>query len=1139
MNENIKILGATENNLKNISIEIPKNAITTICGVSGSGKTSLMFNIVVAEAERREKILANIATDFELYNRANFEHLEYKNNVYGVSQKALKKSEVSTVGTASKLNNLIKNLLIDKGEIICQCGQPVSNICPFDIVLKILSNDSSLKFLYKIKNKNQDIDTKLTNSLKINEVYDSQLKKLNIKKIASYTDIALYGLIKKDYIRLIEDIDTRKILLTRDNQIIFDFSYQTFCENCFTEYQTKSNSLFTKAELSERNGRCKICNGTGHIKHVDFKKLINVKLPLSDVFLGIPHTGKAYKYTYIQDSDIKKLVGKNNYNLQFSELDKETQENLLIFLEKKIIPYESKPEISIYIVQEICPSCKGTGFSYKSNAVKFNGMNFFDFSNLVISDLYKYIQDDKIHSLVKKFENLSLSHLQLNRATTTLSGGELQRLKLIKYLADNIENSIIVLDEPSSGLSQSDITYLFNEILNLKELGNTVLIIDHSDYLIQNSDYNISFGFTAGKDGGYITSQIYENEFKYLKKNRKFDVFLNFNNLKLHNLKNIQVKIPLGNLTTIMGVSGSGKTSLVQALILELSSKEFNNFNVIHASQDDVSTNPRSTIATYIGIFDEIRDLFAQTERAKELGFNASFFSSNTLEGACNACGGTGIFQGSICRKCYGDKYHSKVLAVKYNQLNIRELLDLPISELKSLNLNNNIDFLADILISMGAGYLSLGRTTSTLSGGECQRIKLAKFLLKRELSNNKHSIIFLDEPTKGLSKHDSANVLTLLDSILEKNCTIICVEHNNFFIDNSDYLIEMGPKAGREGGEIIYIGNVSNYKKLEIDPLIKDPKIILSEENLSCKSWYDDDFFSKIKSFYLNYSIKPVENFTPYISYEVLLQNLNNNNIYFCPFVDEIHNNRFISKTAFNQIIKTLVDLGITDCIWKNKLFKLKDVKPTLDQDSYLDFFCRVIDLNLCFQLGGNTFITINELKPHFHSLRVVDYEKQVVGSKIIHPNLFNKFYCECQYCKGTGKVPDLTKIINQFHTKIYDKEFYQALKLSGISLYSITKAIKKFKEEMIFDLDKKLDELNEVESKYAIYGVKEIHFLESSARKNAISDQIWWVGLLKILENNSLIKDLEPTTCLMCNGTGYIKEMAYYICEDKKIYE
>lgn len=1143
MSESVKIIGASENNLKNINVQIPKKKITTISGVSGSGKTSLMFNIVVAESQRREKILNHTATDFEIFNRPNFKHLEYDDCVHGVSQKTLRKSEVSTVGTASKLNDLIKELLIEKGEIICQCDAIVSNICPLDVVIEIISHDSSLKILYKLKNKSQPISNKskiLFESLKISEIFDPQLKKLNVKKIFSYEDVEIYGLIERKYIDQVDDIDTRKIKLVKDKEIIYDFSYQTFCEKCLTEYQVISKSLFTKAELSDHNGRCKACNGSGMVASLDLKNLINPIVPLNDVFLNIPHTGKAYKYTYLQDSDIKKLVGKDNYHLKFSELNTETQNNLLAFLGKKILPHEGKKEISRYISKVDCHLCKGTGFSYKSNAVKINGMNFYNFTSLIVDDLSKYTQDEKILSLIQQFKNLSLSHLQISRATNTLSGGELQRLKLIKYLSESIENDLIILDEPSSGLSQFDIKYLFKEILNLKKRGNTVLIIDHSDYLIHNSDYNISFGFVAGQNGGYITSEIYENDFKYLKKERGLEDFLNFDNLNLHNLKNVNVKIPLANLTTIIGVSGSGKTSLIQALISELYNNSLNNFNIIHASQDDVSTNPRSTIATYVDVFDEIRNLFAQTKRAKELGFNASFFSSNTIEGACDICNGSGMVQGGICKKCYGDKYNPKVLAIKYDGYNIRELLDLPISDIKLLNLSENINLLADILTRMGASYLSLGRTTSTLSGGECQRIKLAKFLLKRESSfNDKHTIIFLDEPTKGLSKHDSSNILDLIDSMIKNNCTIICVEHNNFFINNSDYLIEMGPGSGDNGGKVVYIGSVAKYRNQDTPRSNKSLKIIYSEPKILVNPWFDDDFFGKIKYFYHNFSVKSTEDFTFYKSYETLLQKVNHKIIYFCPFVDDIHNNRLVSKTAFNQTRKTLIDLGFNDCIWRNKSYKIKDVKPTFDQNSYLDFFCQVQDLDLSFQLGGNTFITINDSKPHFHSLRAIDYRNRIVGSKIIHPNLFNKFYCQCQYCNGSGEVPNIQPMLSKNHSKIYDKEFYESLKISSINLYSISRAIKKFKEEMLFDIDKSFDEMNEAEMKYAIYGVNEIHFLEPSARKNALSDQIWWLGLLKILENTPFIEKLPKTACLMCDGTGFIKEMEYYFCEDKKVYE
>lgn len=1143
MSKSIKIIGASENNLKNVTIQIPKNRITSISGISGSGKTSLMFNVFVTEADRRARILCGIETDYEKFNRPSFDQMEYTNNIYGVSQKALRKSEISSVGTASRVNELIKDLLIEKGEITCECGTEVDNICSIEVILRIMNHDAELNLLYKIKNKNHQITNKaleLLETIGVNKIYDANIQKLDSRKILNYTQTDIYALIEKGSINSLKNIDSRKILLVKNKAIIYDFSYQTFCKECLKEYQVKSRSLFTKSELSDINGRCKSCDGTGLIKRLNFHDLIDNNKPLNSVFLKIPHNGKAYKYTYIQDSDIKKIVGSKNYDSNFTELTSNVKENLINFLEKKILPHENKTEINNYIIKETCTSCKGTGFSYKTNAVRIKNMNFFDFSNLIVAELYNYIQNDKILSLVNHFKNLSLSHLQLSRSTNTLSGGELQRLKFIKYLSEETHDSIIVLDEPSSGLSQLDLTYLLKEIINIKERNNTVLVIDHSDYLIQNSDYNLSFGFTAGSLGGHISSHPYEQNSTYTRRKREVNEFLNFKTLNNNNLKNISISIPLNCITTIVGVSGSGKTSLVQALISELSNEKFSHFNVIYANQDDVSTNSRSTIATYVGIFDEIREIFSQAPNSKKLGLNTSYFSSNTYEGACDTCDGSGLYQGTTCKKCYGSKYSSKVLAIKHKNFNIRNLLDTPISELKSLNLSKNINTLADILTSMGAGYLSLGRSTSTLSGGECQRVKLSKFLLKRSFNSNKnHNIIFLDEPTKGLSKKDTLNIISLIDEILNNNSTIISVEHNIFFINNSDYLIEIGPKAGKEGGEIMFSGSEINYQKPKYKNTNKPPISILQENKLSCEKWLDDDFFKKIKYYYNNFYFKKTTNLSTYKNYESILSTIKNETIYFCPFIDDLYSNRFISKTTFNMTIKNLISLGITDCIWQNHPQKLKNIKATFNQDSYFDFFCEAHDFDLCFILGGNSFVTLNKSQPHFHSLRLIDYKEKIIGSKIINKNIFNAFYSKCEYCSGSGKVPNIKPLILESNFKINEIDFYNDIKFKDVNLFNIKKSIKKFKEEMIIDLDKKFSDLNELETFYAIYGIKEIYFVESTDRKNAISDQVRWHGLLKTLKYDKSITHSNRTTCLMCNGTGYIKELDYYLCEEKAIYE
>lgn len=1148
MSRDIKIIKAAENNLKDISIRIPLNKITVVSGVSGSGKSSLMFGVLLAESERRTRILNGSVSEFEKYNRSHFFKLEYPTIIYGLSQRALHKSEISTVGTVSGLNNIIKKLLIKNALILCQCGCVVDNVCSFQTICHIVENNPKLKLLYKIKNKKQNIDRVLDvisqSQLGIKEIFDSHLKKINIKQINNYLDMDIYAQCDIRTLSMLNNIDSKKILLTQDKKIVYDFSFQTFCANCQTEYQVKSPSLFTKSELSERNGRCKICNGSGFSKRVNFDKLIDKTKRLNEVFLNIPHTGKAYKFTYIQDSDIRKLVGKENYSLHFSDLPIEISDKLIIFIEKKIIPLADKADISPYIIQDKCCSCHGTGFSYKTNAVKIRGMNFYDFINLTVDQLADYLHDEEAQSLIQSFKNLSLSHLWLSRTTDSLSGGELQRLKLINFLSDKINNKIIILDEPSSGLSQTDVVYLYKEIVKLNQRGNTVLIIDHADYLIQKADHSLHFGNQAGEEGGYITNFQIETFESYQRKVLPITNYLEFYNLKSNNLQISNLKIPLNQLIGVIGVSGSGKTSLVNALISKCN-YDYPDYHVIHVKQDDLHSSQKSIIATLVGIFDEIRNLYASTELSLKLGFNASFFSFNTPEGACDICNGNGIYKNSLCKKCSGKRYDPKVQVIQYKQLNIVELLNTPIKDLEKLNLSDRINKLVSLLVSMGAGYLSLGRATNTLSGGELQRIKLAKFLLQKSISKKyTHTIIFLDEPTKGLSKQDSLNIIKLLDEILHDNCTIICIEHNNVLINLSDYLIELGPRSGSLGGKVVFSGETAYYKN-QSSALPSNQYVSVSsiqqENDLDCAEWLDDPFFHNLYFFSKNYQIKTPNNLTLYNNRTSLLESLKKATdvIYFCPFINDIYTNKVISKSTFSSIINSLKKLGIKQCFWNQQWQSLAKIKPVFEHNQYLNFLCPVDNLELLFDFAGGCFITIKDQLIHYHSIRLIDSQHHIVGPEVIDYNFFNWHYAHCEYCSGKGYVPDIKDAILENNFKIYEKEFYFKLKIkNNISLFNLQKSIKIFKNEMIVDLDKIPLNFNQLECLYAIYGIKGVYFINSTNRKNALEERISWDGLLQILDD-VILSSFAQTKCLMCNGTGYIKEIDYYIWNGRRIYE
>ncbi|MEN8367782.1 ATP-binding cassette domain-containing protein [Acinetobacter bereziniae] len=1129
MSYSIRTLNVRENNLKNISLEIPRNKIISISGISGAGKSTLMFDVIITENERRYRIEHNIASEYEVYNRKDFDRLEVLDQIYGVSQKAFKKSEISNVSTVSKLNEHIKEIFIKYGEIICHCGAHVDNSCPLSFFYKIIDKDSLI--LYKIKERNKEINNankKIIEDNCLNKYYDSDFKIITGKKLNNSLKMDLFLEIDKS---LVNENNIKKIIIIKNGQKIFDFSIQTFCKICYKEYQVKNRYLFTKSELSEHNGRCKSCNGSGNLSMVDFEKLINKNI-ITDTFLNIPHTGKAYKYIYLQDSEIKKIVGKENFNSSFYDLSPDIRNQLFDLINSKLLSKKENDVISHYIVTEKCKECHGTGYNYKCNAVKYKGLNFYEFNQLQIQDLKDYIEDYKVLKIINEFEKLSLSYLRLSQSTEELSGGELQRLKLIRYLSDDIKNSIIVLDEISSGLARSDLINLMDMIRNLNNNGNTIILIDHSDYVVKCSDYNIHFE-NNGHKSGYISKNNFYSELTYSRSKKELNNFIVFTGLNKNNLKDIHVNIPLNSLVSIVGVSGSGKSSLVKAIISEIE-KNKGEIDVIYASQDDLSKNSRSTIASYTGIFDEIRNYYAQNDLSKNLGFNISHFSFNTTEGSCDLCNGSGIYNDVTCSKCFGVRFNNYSLSVKINGYNIYELLSLPLSKLINLSISPTVNKLCDLLIKMGAGYLTLARITSTLSGGECQRVKLSKYLLKN-YERNTHKFIFLDEPTKGLSIPDCINILKLFSDLLDTNCTIISVEHNDMFIDNSDYIIEIGPKSGVDGGELIFQGKQEEFRKKEIPVNKNYPISILNNSNLICNQWQDDLYFDNIRNYFNNFEFRSTENLTIYNNFESLKSCIKDKRVFFCPFIDDIYNNGVISKSKFQIIIGKLLKIGVYCCLWNNNVVNLKSLKPTFSQDLYFDFFCEIDDIDLAFVLGGNALIVFEDGMPWFHSLRIIDYKNKLIGTKFITKNTFNKYFSQCQYCGGAGKILDVNNFISNFSTKITDISFYKSSIINEKNLYNIRKSIKKFKDEMICNLDVNYSTLTDIERLNAVYGFKKICFVNDGDRKNALSDQIKWEGLVELLNND---KNKQSCKCIKCNGTGYIKELNYYLINGKPVY-
>ncbi len=1174
MGKYITVIGANENNLKNISVKIPTHKITCINGISGSGKSSFIHGVLAAEFKRRKKIVNGKASKCDLLVRPDFEKASWSGDMHAVSQKSLRRVEVSTVATVSGINDTIRKHFLDNGLITCSCGEAVDNEISYETIHWVAGQEISDRgntVYYKLLERNTVNIKKVVDvaqRLGFTEFKIGGIKKtqgLNyIGKLNEREKYTIYAVVKNIGNLTSNNSDPKNILIESKNKTIFDFSFQIYCKSCREEYQKKSLSLFTRSKLNENNGCCKECNGKGVSEKINFSRLIDNKSILSKPFLNIPHNGSAYKYVYLQDSHIFRLLKKHNTSndIKFSKLKPVVKAELIRLIESKVVPHKGHHLISEFFDNSSCEYCRGTGFNYKSRAVHINNKNIDDILSLPIKDAISHIDTSRSSRIAKALIDLSLSHLPLNRSTNTLSGGELQRLKLSKYISLNMSDSTLIIDEPSLGLSLTDCKGLMSVLVSIKNMNNTVILIDHSKYVINSSDYNLKFGPGAGPDGGNIIigSRKEKEVNKFTRKTRlvKNNKFLQISKISNNNIKDASIGIPLHCLTSVIGVSGSGKSSLITAAIEKLRSNNKSNV-IISMNQDEISVNVRSTIATFLGVFDEIRGIYANTDLSKKLNLDQKYFSSNNVEGCCKNCNGIGYVDDDKCPSCCGDKFNSTVLGVMFGGLNISELLKLSFIELIGLELSSEIVRLCQVMIDLGVGYLSLGRTTPSLSGGECQRIKFAKHICKDSsdlLNPEIHCSVFLDEPTRGLSYFDSNKVLSILDYLIDVNNTIIVIEHNDHIIKSSDYIIEVGPGAGADGGKIIYSGNYSEYEKSLKNSKINSSPIAISKiRKLDCETWTDDDYFKKITDYYQNHCVIDVDNLVIFNSKESLISKIGHEigvGFYFNPFIEDIYLYGRLTKSRRIEIILDMISLGFNAVIYEERELKSSAfIKNNETVDPWKINF-HTYDIGLAYHLGCGCVITKIKSKKSYNSTRLIDSRRSVVGTNLITKNTFNKYYSECNLCTGVGEIHHSERFILDPTKSIIDIDFYQKDVQPYVKkhlFYSIRQSVKKFFDEGVFDFTVSYSKLSKAEKERALYGCPGLSFMKRGGRSNAISDKIVWRGLVHYIENLSVKFDSELKVkysggkrrkkCPQCKGTGYRRELNYYHLAGKPIYE
>ena len=928
MNDKIVIKGAKVNNLKNVSLEIPRDKLVVLTGLSGSGKSSLAFDTLYAEGQRRYvESLSSYARQFlGQMDKPDVEYIEGLSPAISIDQKTTSKNPRSTVGTITEIYDYLRLLYARVGIPHCpKCGKVISQQSVDQIVDQIMKNEerTKIQILAPIVSGRKGTHDKILDNIKKNgfvraridgEIYDiteDEIKLDNNKK--HNIEAVIDRIIIKEGIesRLAESIETS--LKMADGLVIASviggedtlFSEKFACPDCGISIDELEPRLFS---FNSPFGKCDHCDGLGTLMEIDEKLVIpNKNLSIMEGAVASWGSGrlKEDSWTYAILQALHKEYGLE-LNTPIKDLSKEHL-NLLLYGtngEKIKVDYTKegiratynhayegeinslkrryresnsdfiKGEIEQYMSHAHCPKCKGARLKKEALAVTVGDKNIYEFTVMSIKDELDFInslefsEKDKIISaqIIKEIKSrlqflmdVGLDYLSLSRNSGTLSGGESQRIRLATQIGSSLMGVLYILDEPSIGLHQRDNDKLIRTLQNLRDVGNTVIVVEHDEDTMRAADYIVDIGPGAGEHGGEVvvagtldevmkcekslTGQylIGKKEIKVPEVRRKGNgKVIKVVGAKENNLKNLSVSFPLGTFTAVTGVSGSGKSTLVNEILYKGLNKLVNKSKnpagkhreilgyenidkIIDIDQSPIGRTPRSNPATYTGTFDIIRELFAQTNESKMRGYKPGRFSFNVKGGRCEACSGDGIIKIEMqflsdvyvpCEVCKGKRYNRETLEVKYKGKNIDDVLNMTVEEALEFfenipRIKNKIQTLYDV----GLGYIRLGQPSTQLSGGEAQRIKLAYELSKRSTGK---TLYILDEPTTGLHIDDVSRLVDIIQRLVDGGNTVVVIEHNLDMIKCADYLIDLGPEGGDKGGTLIKAGTPEEICKCE-----------------------------------------------------------------------------------------------------------------------------------------------------------------------------------------------------------------------------------------------------------------------------------------------------------------------------------
>lgn len=913
----IRIFGAREHNLKNINLRLPRNRLIVITGISGSGKSSLAFDTIYAEGQRKfvESLSAYARQFLEQLQKPDVEKIEGLSPTISIEQRTAGGNPRSTVATQTEIYDYLRLLFARVGEPHCyKCGKPIKQQSSQEIIEKVLSYEQGGRlFIYSPivrgrKGEYQELFKKLRKEGFIRVRVDGDIYELSDEiKLDKYKRHTIELLV--DRLTLKEEnrnriADSIEMALRYGSGLCLVeyegpkgkvqelFSQLFACPDCGVSYEEIEPRMFS---FNSPYGACPACSGLGTKLEVDPDLVIPDKSKSLSEGAIEPWKRGGRGYILYYRSLLRDLAEYYGFDLDtpFKDLPRRIQEIILYGTDEDIwgrrfegvishierLFHETdsdylKEELAKYMSNLPCPVCNGTRLKPESLAVKINGLSIADvckfsvkeakrfFKELKLDPMRTKIAENIIKEIIRRLDfliDVGLDYLTLDRPSNTLSGGESQRIRLATQIGSGLVGVTYILDEPTIGLHPRDTRRLLNILLQLRDLGNTVIVVEHDEQTIRSADYLVDLGPGAGKNGGYV---VYQGDLKGLLRckesitakylNREFEIripkkrrdyrgrpYIEIIGAQEHNLKCINVKIPLGVFVCVTGVSGSGKSTLIDEILYRALSKYFyrskfkpgrhkrirgieNIDKVVVVDQSPIGRTPRSNPATYTGVFTPIREFFAQLPESRMRGYKPGRFSFNVPGGRCEACQGDGVKKIEMhflpdvyvnCDVCKGKRYNQQTLEIKYKGKNIADILELTVDE--AYELFKDIPRIREklqLLMDVGLGYIQLGQPAPTLSGGEAQRIKLSAELSKKATGR---TLYILDEPTTGLHFADVEKLLNVLQRLVDGGNTVVVIEHNLDVIKCADYIIDLGPEGGEEGGYLVACGSPEEVAKV------------------------------------------------------------------------------------------------------------------------------------------------------------------------------------------------------------------------------------------------------------------------------------------------------------------------------------